>query len=496
MLIPVILSGGNGSRLWPISRETCPKPFIRFKDSLSLLQTTYQRALNLPGVTQIVTVTNLEYYYQSKYELNKLPVLPKEKQFHFLLEPISRNTAPAIVVSALFIRELINTNAILLILPVDHIISNQIKFNHCIKKALVLAKQDLIVTFGIIPNKAEIGYGYIEYSDCDNINHSYQVRKFHEKPSLKKAEAFIEQGNYLWNSGIFCFSARTLIKNIEKYNPKLYIKILECWNKTKKNIFFQGKSDKKLILDKKSFCLLEKISIDYALMEKAEPIAVIPANFGWSDIGSWDALTKLLKPDINGNRIVGNAILQKSEDTTIYNKNKAKNRIIAAIGLNHLIIVDTPDALLIVNKDHTQNIKELVKELKSNRHGGDEYHQTVYRPWGYYTVLEHEKNYKLKKIVVNPGCSLSLQIHRRRSEHWVVIRGVATVQNDQAHFTLKEQEFTFIPVNTKHCLSNLTLQELIVIELQLGDYFGEDDIVRFRDNYTASVYETEASTCL
>ncbi|MCZ6909406.1 MAG: mannose-1-phosphate guanylyltransferase/mannose-6-phosphate isomerase [Rickettsia endosymbiont of Ixodes persulcatus] len=496
MLIPVILSGGNGSRLWPISHETCPKPFIRFNDSLSLLQTTYQRALNIPDITQIVTVTNSKYYYQSKIELNKLPALPKEKQFSFLLEPVSRNTAPAIVLSALFVQELINTDAILLILPVDHTISNQIKFNHSIKKALILAKQDLIVTFGIIPNKAEIGYGYIEYSDYDNINHSYQVKKFHEKPSLKKAEAFIEQGNYLWNSGIFCFSARTLIKNIEKYNPKLYIKTLDCWNRTKKNIFFQEKARKKLILDKKSFWLIEKISVDYALMEKSKHIVVIPTNFGWSDIGSWDVLNKLLKPDIKGNCIVGNAILKKSEGTTIYNQNKAKNRIIAAIGLNHLIIVDTPNALLVLNKEHTQDIKELVNELKSNHHEGEAYHQTVYRPWGYYTVLEHKKNYKLKQIVVNPGCSLSLQMHKHRSEHWVVIQGIATVRNNKAYFTLKKQESTFIPIGHKHCLSNLTLKKLVVIELQLGDYLGEDDIIRFSDNYKVSRYKEEVSTCL
>ena len=479
MLVPVILSGGNGCRLWPISRTTCPKPFIRFNNSLSLLQTTYQRALNLPNVTQIVTVTNSDYYHQSKIELNSIPELSRNKQFSFLLEPIARNTAPAVVLSALFVQKLINSDTILLILPIDHTITNQKKFNACVKKAIHLAKQDLLVTFGIIPNKAETGYGYIQYAN-NYAAKSYQVKQFHEKPSHKEAEFFIEQGDYLWNSGIFCFSAKTLIQSLEKCNIELYLKLLYCWKSTKKNIFFQEKSIDKLSIDKQSFHLLEGISIDYALMEKAKNITVIPADFGWSEIGSWDSLNNLIKPDKEDNRITGNAIIQKSTSTTIYNKNIAKNRIIAALGLKNLIIVDTPDALLVADKAHTQNIKELVEELKKSGHETYQYHQTVYRPWGYYTVLEHEKNYKLKRIIVKAGHSLSLQMHKHRSEHWIVIQGIATVRSNDTHFTLKEQESTFIPVGHKHCLSNLTAKELIVIEVQLGLYLGEDDIVRFK----------------
>jgi len=496
MLIPVILSGGNGSRLWPISREAYPKPFIRFNDSLSLLQTTYQRALSIPHVKHIVTVTNSEHYYQSKMEFNNLPLASEKIPCHFLLEPIARNTAAAITLSALFIKKLMNLDATLLILPADQIISNQHEFNHCVAQAIHLAQQKLLVTFGIIPNQAETAYGYIQYSTLHEGYQAYHVKKFHEKPSQEQANFFIAQGNYLWNSGIFCFSISTLIKTIEKYNPELYLQICNCWESTTQDAFFQDQTSDKLYLDKDSFYQLDNISIDYALMEKAKNIAVIPTDFGWSDIGSWNSFSKLLKSDADDNRTVGNAILQKCQDTTVYNQNPLKQRIIAAVGLKNLIIVDTFDALLIANKDQAQDVKGIVKELKEMKHESCQTHQTVERPWGHYTVLVNEKNYKLKRIIVNPGASLSLQIHHHRSEHWIVIQGIATVQNNQSHFTLKEQESTFIPIGHKHRLSNETSVELIVIELQLGSYLGEDDITRLKDNYDRNKVTLKEETIL
>jgi mannose-1-phosphate guanylyltransferase/mannose-6-phosphate isomerase len=483
MLIPVILSGGNGARLWPISRKTYPKPFIRLNNSLSLLQTTYQRALNIPNVKQMVTVTNAAYYDQSKMELNSLPKIYQKIPYHFLLEPITRNTAAAIVLSTLFVQKLVDLNAILLILPADQIIAKQHEFNHCVEKAIHLAQQDLLVTFGIIPNRSETAYGYIQYSTLHEGYQAYHVKNFHEKPSQEQADFFIAQGNYLWNSGIFCFSVKTLIKALEKHNSELYAKINHCWQETKKEAFFQEKSSDKLHLDKPSFYQLDKISIDYALMEKAKNIAVIPTDFDWSDIGSWDSFSKLLKPDENGNHIRGAAILKNSQNTTVYNQNPCKQRIITAVGLKNLIIVDTFDALLIANKGQVQQVKGIVKELKEINHESYQTQQIVYRPWGHYIVLIHEKNYKLKRIIVNPGASLSLQIHHHRSEHWIVIQGIASVQNNQSEFTLQEQESTFIPVGHPHRLSNLTAKELIVIELQLGLYLGEDDIIRLQDQY-------------
>jgi mannose-1-phosphate guanylyltransferase / mannose-6-phosphate isomerase len=497
MLVPVILSGGNGSRLWPVSREAFPKPFLRPNDSFSLLQTTYKRAANLPQVTQIITVTNAEYYYQSKMEINKLPRLVQKKKFNFLLEPISRNTAPAITVAALFAQELTDPTAILLILPADHIVVNQAKFNQCVDHAVALAQQNLLVTFGIIPNKAEVGYGYIQCSDPYDERDAYHVKRFHEKPTEKEAKFFIEQGNYLWNAGIFCFSAQTFLAAIKQHKPELYLNISTCWRLSMAKSSIQKKSSDKLHLDQQSFSRLDKISIDYALLEKAQNIAVIQANFGWRDIGSWDSFNNLLKPDQHGNCIRGKALLQNSTGTTVYNQNPEKQRIIAGLGLKNLIIVDTPDALLIIDRAQSQNVKQLVAELKANGHEYYSTHETIYRPWGSYTVIDQGPNYKIKQISVNTGCSLSLQMHKYRSEHWVVIQGTATVQNNQAHFILQEHESTFIPVGHQHRLSNFTEKTLIIIELQLGAYLGEDDITRFEDNYDRidPLYEKQANTC-
>lgn len=496
MLVPVILSGGNGSRLWPVSRETHPKAFIRLNNSLSLLQTTYQRAASIPNVEHILTVTNKDYYYQSKVELQQLSKRYTKKKFSFLLEPIARNTAPAIALSSLLVQKLISPNTIILVLAVDHIIINQNKFNDCVTQAYQLAQQGLLVTFGIIPNRVETGYGYIQYTHSIGNDVAYQVSNFHEKPSIEKAQFFIEQGNYLWNSGIFCFSANALLQTLEKHNPEFYRKILDCWELSQACRFFHDQVDDKLNLDKNSFYAADNISIDYALMEKAKNLAVIPANFGWSDIGSWDVLDNLLQADEDGNRVSSNAVLQESTNTTIYSQALSKNRLIAALGLKNLIIVDTPDALLILDRSHAQNVKHVVEKIKQDKLEAYQYHQTVYRPWGSYTLIEQGENYKLKRITVNPNSNLSLQMHHHRSEYWVVIQGVATVQNNEAHFTLHEQESTFILKGHKHRLSNFTTKPLVIIELQLGLYLGEDDIIRFADDYDRedSTYVEQANT--
>ncbi|MGC1853827.1 MAG: mannose-1-phosphate guanylyltransferase/mannose-6-phosphate isomerase [Candidatus Aquirickettsiella sp.] len=495
MLVPVVLSGGNGSRLWPVSREAHPKPFIRLNnDPYSLIQKTYQRAINIPNVEKIITVTNFEYYYQTKKELNDLGYPTTSKEFSFILEPLSRNTAAAITFSAFFIKEMIDPEAVLLVLPADHIILNQDKFNLSIEKAYQLAKKKLLTTFGIIPHKAETAYGYIQFGKFAEIASAYKVIKFYEKPMYEDAQSFIEEGNYLWNSGIFCFSVKNFLNSVKEYTPELYLKVLNCWKLSiKKNIVFKDK----IKLDEQSFAKLENISIDYALMEKAQNIAVIPADFGWADIGSWDALNALLKPEENGNRIVGNAVLQETHNTTIYSQN-SPNRIIGVLGIKNLMIVDTSDALLICENTHVQKVKQLVEELKSNGHESYRYHQTVYRPWGHYTVLDQGPNYKLKRLLVHPGASLSLQMHQYRSEYWVVVAGIATVENNQKKIILKEKESTFIALGNKHCLGNCHDKDLILIELQIGSYLGEDDIIRFKDNYDREhhIAKEEKNICL
>lgn len=478
MLVPVVLSGGNGSRLWPVSREAHPKPFIRLNnDPYSLIQKTYQRALNIPNVEKIITVTNFEYYYHTKKELEDLGPIPS-KEFSFILEPCSRNTANAIIISAIFVKEMIDSEAVLLILPADHIILNQDKFNLSIEKAKQLAKKRFLITFGIIPHKAETAYGYIHYSESFEIPSAHKVLKFYEKPIYKKAQTFIEQGNYLWNSGIFCFTVKNFLEAIELHRPAHYTKALNCWKLSAKNY---NHLEKKINLDKQNFSKLENISIDYALMEKAKNIVVISADFGWSDIGSWDVLNTLLEPDENNNRIVDNVFLKETCNTNIYSHSSA--RVIGVLGIKDLTIIDTHDALLICENKYIQKVKQLVEEIKLQGHESYRYHQTVYRPWGHYTVLDQGPNYKLKRLIVDSGASLSLQMHQYRSEYWIVVAGIATVENNQKKFILKEKESTFIALGDKHSLSNFNNEVLVLIELQIGSYLGEDDIIRFRDNY-------------
>ncbi|MFZ0219859.1 MAG: mannose-1-phosphate guanylyltransferase/mannose-6-phosphate isomerase [Candidatus Aquirickettsiella sp.] len=495
MLVPVVLSGGNGSRLWPVSREAHPKPFIRLNnDSYSLIQKTYQRAVSIPNVEKIITVTNFEYYYQTKKELKNLGYSTTSKKFSFILEPLSRNTAAAIAFSALFIKKMMGPEAVLLVLPADHIILNQDKFNLNIEKAYQLAKKNLLTTFGIIPHKAETAYGYIQYCKSDAQDSAYKVLNFYEKPRFEDAQFFIEQGNFLWNSGIFCFNVKTILDSIQEYTPELYLKVLDCWKvSTKNNIIVQNK----IKLDADRFAKLENISIDYALMEKAQNIIVIPAEFGWSDIGSWDVLNTLLKPEKNNNRIQGNAFLKETYNTNIYSQGSS-NRVIAVLGIKNLTIVDTHDALLICKDTHIQKVKQLVEELKLNGHESYRYHQTVYRPWGHYIVLDQGLNYKLKRLIVDPGASLSLQMHQFRSEYWTVVAGKATVENDQKKFILEEFESTYIALGNKHCLSNFNDKALILIELQIGSYLGEDDIIRFKDNYDRenNIAKEEKNICI
>lgn len=484
MLIPVVLSGGNGSRLWPVSRESYPKPFIRLNnDPHSLIQKTYQRAVSIPNVEEIITVTNCEYYHQSKKELSDLGLANATKRFSFILEPLSRNTAAAIACSALYIKEAIAKEATLLVLPADHIILNQNKFNLSVEKAYQLAKKKLLITFGIIPNRAETAYGYIQYNKSTQLASAFNVIRFCEKPTYENAESYIEEGNYLWNSGIFCFQANTLLKTFKQYSPKFYQQILNVWLESKKNnIFPQYAREENFKLDKDSFSTLENISIDYALMEKAKNMAVISANFGWSDLGSWDVLNTLLKPIENGNRITGNTFLKETHNTNVYSQN-SPGRVIAVLGAKNLTIVDTSDALLICEHSHVQKVKQLVDELKVKGNESYRYHQTVFRPWGHYAVLDQGQNYKLKRLTVHAGASLSLQKHQHRSEYWVVVAGVATIEKNQQKIILREQEATFIPLGHKHSLSNFDSKDLVLIELQIGHYLGEDDIIRFKDHY-------------
>ena len=466
-ILPVILSGGVGARLWPVSRELHPKPFIRLADGESLLQKTFLRAAALPGVSEVLTVTNNELLFKTADEyrlVNKTGAATT-----FMLEPFGRNTAPAIAAAALQLALQHGNDAIMLVLPADHLIANRPAFAEAVKQAAQLAQQGKLVAFGIQPHTPETGFGYIEAD-------GNQVKRFVEKPSLETALEYVASGRYLWNAGMFCFTAGTLLAEMEIHAPDVLSAVRECLAASTT----EQKSDSTRIeLDAASFRNAPDISIDYALMERSSKVAVVPCNIGWSDIGSWNAIADLVPPDANGNRTVGDVLLQDTSGCYI----QSEDRVVSAIGVKDLVIIDTPDALLVVDKGQVQEVRQTVSRLKQKQHDAYKLHRQVYRPWGTYTVLEEGARFKIKRIEVKPGSSLSLQMHHHRSEHWIVVSGMAKVVNCNKEFLVNTNESTFIPAGQKHRLENPGVVDLVMIEVQSGEYLGEDDIVRFDDQY-------------
>ncbi|BAN35180.1 mannose-1-phosphate guanylyltransferase (GDP) [Sulfuricella denitrificans skB26] len=469
MLIPIILSGGVGARLWPISRESHPKPFMKLPDGQSLLQKTFARASALEGVREVLTITNREHYFKSRDEYQ-----PAKKTFPgvadtFLLEPFGRNTAAAIALGALKVTADFDGKAIMLVLPADHLIEDQGAFAAAVKQACDLAELGKLVTFGIVPNAPETGFGYIEAE-------GHTVKRFVEKPSYETAMEYVGSGHYLWNSGMFCFQAGVMLEQFKLHAPSIYEHALACWETTRSKT--QG-STPMMEIDSDTFAAIPENSIDYAVMEKSEVVAVVPGDFGWSDIGSWNAISDLTVPDGAGNRIVGEAVLVDVGNSYI----QSDGRMVAAIGLDNLLIVDTPDALLVADRGRAQDVKKVVQQLKLMNHDSHKLHRTVVRPWGTYTVLEEGNNFKIKRIMVKPGASLSLQMHYHRSEHWIVVSGTASIVNDDKNMLIRTNESTYIPAGHRHRLENPGRTDLVMIEVQSGEYLGEDDIVRFDDVY-------------
>ncbi len=477
MLVPVILSGGVGSRLWPVSRETHPKPFMPLADGQSLIQKTFQRVAGFKGVSEIVIVTNQEHYFQTLDEFSALG-LDQSLRLEFLLEPFGRNTAPAIALAAFYVAEIFGPDATLLVLPADHVIDKQDVFEAAVLQAKELAAQGYLVTLGLKPQQPDTGFGYIEVgatipvmTTLDNLTTNV-VQSFAEKPSLDTAKQYVAAGNYLWNAGIFCFSAATFLAALQQHAPDVYAGSEKCWQSSTMQCAARR-------IDAESFSTVPNISIDYAVMEKAVNVAVVGCDMGWSDVGSWAAMSDMLVADADGNRVDGEAILVDSHDSYI----RAADRVIAAVGIKNLIIVDTPDALLVVDKHNVQDVKQVVQRLKASGHPCYKTHSTVHRPWGTYTELEQGERFKIKRIVVKPGSSLSLQMHYHRCEHWVVVSGTARIVNGDKEILLNTNESTFIPSGHKHRLENPGKVHLVLIEVQSGEYLEEDDIVRFDDIY-------------
>jgi mannose-1-phosphate guanylyltransferase / mannose-6-phosphate isomerase len=470
-LVPVVLSGGSGSRLWPVSREASPKPFMKVAGSESLLRMVLRRASALQGAAELVVVTNHEHFFRTRDEFGDLG-LPGT----IMLEPFGRNTAPALAMAALHAEHRHGRGAVMLMLAADHLIRDQDAFAADVAVATRLASEGFLVTFGIHPTRPETGFGYVEVGSPLALAGGFRVRRFVEKPSLDVAQQYLNRGNFLWNSGMFCFSVGTILAAFEEHQPGLLGAARAAW---KASAVRDGPACAVIDIPGGAFGLLPDISIDFAVMEKAANVAVVKARFDWSDIGSWNAIHELLESDPQGNGVVGDAILVDVRNTYI----QGEGRLVAAVGVDNLVIIDTADAVLIADRRRSQDVKKVVEQLKVRQHDAAKMHRTVSRPWGTYTVVEEGVGFKIKRIMVRPGQSLSLQMHHHRSEHWVVVAGAARVTNGEKVYDLEVNESTFIPMGQKHRLENPGATDLVIIEVQAGAYLGEDDIVRFSDVY-------------
>jgi mannose-1-phosphate guanylyltransferase/mannose-6-phosphate isomerase len=467
----VILSGGAGTRLWPVSRRAYPKPFIRFADGETLLGKTLARALAVSEAhAPVVTVTGRDYVFITRDEYARQAPDAGARQ-RYLLEPAGRNTAPAVVLAALHVAETVGPDAVLLVLPADHLIANVAEFGAAVAKARALAEAGYLVTFGVVPTRPETGYGYIQ-SGASLGTDGHEVARFVEKPDIDTARAYLASGEYAWNSGMFCFGAGTLLAAAAATCPDVLAAARAVHEAT-------ARGGDTLDYPKDAFLAMPDISIDYAIMERATKRAVVPARFDWSDIGSWNAISDQRGADAAGNRTVGDAVMINSRDCYV----QAETRTVAAVGVSDLTIVETADAVLVSHRDSAQDVKRVVDSLRQRRHAAAEHHVTVHRPWGSYTVLEDAPDCKVKRLVVKPGQVLSLQLHHRRSEHWTVVTGTAKVRVGDNEFLLERNQSTYIPMNTVHRLENPTDTDIALIEVQCGDYFGEDDIVRLEDRY-------------
>jgi mannose-1-phosphate guanylyltransferase/mannose-6-phosphate isomerase len=450
---------------------------MKLHDGQSLIQKTYQRVLGLSDLKEIVTVTNRDYYFQALDEFTEMPE-SEAISLSFILEPCGRNTAPAIAMAAYYAAEKFGSDVQLLILPADQLIDKQETFIKAVKVAQELAASGHLVTFGLQPSHPDTGFGYIESGNVIDVTvetdglSACKVKTFAEKPSLPLAKQCVASGKFLWNAGLFCFSAGTFLDSLQQTAPEVYQGAMDCWQQI-------TRAGGMVQIPEETFLQIPAISVDCAVMEKATNVAVVGCDLGWSDVGSWTALSDLTDADANGNRISGEGMVFDSRNCYI----RSEDRLVATLGVDDLVVVDTSDALLIANKNRVQDVKNIVQELKVAGHSAYRTHSTVHRPWGTYTELEQGDRFKIKRIVVKPGASLSLQLHHHRCEHWIVVSGTAKVVNGDQDLILNINESTYIPSGAKHRLENPGKIPLTLIEVQSGEYLEEDDIVRFEDIY-------------
>ena len=470
-IIPLILCGGTGTRLWPLSRQSYPKQFLALirNNYKSLLQQTQERISHLPEIDNPIIICNEEHRFLVAEQMRNINTNPKA----IILENKGKNTAPAIALGAIKALEE-DKESLLLVLSADHIIKNRKIFERALKIGFKFAEENNLVTFGIVPDRPETGYGYIESESIldKSSTEGSKIKKFIEKPNEHLAKELVKSGRYTWNSGMFVFKTKVIINELKKYAP---IVLKQC----QKAMDFSDKDLDFIRIDKSSFLETPSLPIDIAVMEKTKKGLVIPLDAGWSDVGSWKSLWESEDKDSLGNVIQGNVISKESTNCYL----RSENRLLVTLGLKDLILVETSDATLIANKTHSDNLKNIVKILNEEGYKEGTLHQKIFRPWGSYTSILEKNNWLVKKIEVKPGSKLSLQMHKHRSEHWIVVKGIAEIQINEDIFTLNENQSTYVPLGAKHRLKNPGIDTLTLIEIQIGDYIGEDDIVRISDDY-------------